>query len=115
MARLLHTAVDRNIEPNYVGRLLSTYERGSSDQVYIPVPPPEPIVHHPPSPLVEPLTEREQEVLGLLATHLNSTEIAGQLCISPHTVRYHIKSIYGKLGVHRRTEAVERARDLDLL
>ncbi|HSR30946.1 MAG TPA: LuxR C-terminal-related transcriptional regulator, partial [Anaerolineae bacterium] len=122
MARLLRTAADRNIEPKYVERLLSAHESGSSAQAPISIPSPEPIVRRPSSvgqrpslPLVEPLTEREQEVLGLLATHLNSTEIAGQLCISPHTVRYHIKSIYGKLGVHRRTEAVERARDLDLL
>jgi len=67
------------------------------------------------SPLIEPLTEREAEVLQLLATHLTSTEIAERLHISPHTARYHIKNIYGKLGVHRRTEAVERARELELL
>jgi len=65
--------------------------------------------------LAEPLTERELEVLRLLMTSLATTEIAGELVVAPSTVRTHIKSIYGKLGVHRRMQAVERARELGLL
>ncbi len=65
--------------------------------------------------LIEPLTEREMEVLRLLATHLSSTEIAGQLVIATSTVRSHIKNIYSKLRVHSRTEAVEKAREIGLL
>jgi LuxR family maltose regulon positive regulatory protein len=68
-----------------------------------------------PAVLAEPLSERELEVLQLLNTHLSSTEIAEQLCISANTVRYHIKNIYGKLDVHSRSDAVQRARELGLL
>jgi LuxR family maltose regulon positive regulatory protein len=54
-------------------------------------------------------------VLRLLTTHLSSTEIAEELCISANTVRFHIKNIYGKLGVHRRSDAIDRAGELGLL
>jgi LuxR family maltose regulon positive regulatory protein len=54
------------------------------------------------------------EVLRLLNTHLSSTAIAEQLCISANTVRFHIKNVYGKLGVHSRSDAVRRARELGL-
>jgi LuxR family maltose regulon positive regulatory protein len=65
--------------------------------------------------LVEPLSDREMDVLRLLPAHLSSTEIAEELYISPHTVRSHIKHIYEKLAVHSRGDAVRRARELDLL
>jgi LuxR family maltose regulon positive regulatory protein len=68
-----------------------------------------------PAALVDPLSERELQVLRMLATNLTSTEIADELYISPSTVRSHIKSIYSKLDVHRRYDAVERARALDLI
>ena len=55
------------------------------------------------------------DVLRLLNTHLSSTEIAEQLYISVNTARFHIKNIYGKLDVHRRSDAVQRARQLGLL
>ncbi len=67
------------------------------------------------SPLAEPLTERELEVLHLLPTHLSSTEMAEELFVAASTVRSHIKSIYGKLNVHSRGDAVQRARELGLL
>jgi len=54
-------------------------------------------------------------VLRLLTTHLSSTEIAAELCISANTVRFHIKNVYGKLGVHRRSDAIDRAGELGLL
>jgi len=65
--------------------------------------------------LTEPLSEREIEVLHLLATHLSGTEIADQLFIATSTVRSHIKNIYSKLRVHSRTEAVEKAREIGFL
>jgi LuxR family maltose regulon positive regulatory protein len=65
--------------------------------------------------LVELLSDRELEVLRLLTTHLTSTEIAEELVISANTVRTHIKSVYGKLSVHSRKDAVQRARELELL
>jgi DNA-binding NarL/FixJ family response regulator len=56
--------------------------------------------------LLEPLTERETEVLQLIAQGLANKQIASLLNISPHTVKYHISSIYNKLGAANRTEAV---------
>lgn len=56
--------------------------------------------------LAEPLTEREQEVLRLLALGWSNKQIAAGLVISEHTAKFHISSIYGKLGAANRTEAV---------
>jgi LuxR family maltose regulon positive regulatory protein len=69
----------------------------------------------PPVALVEPLSERELDVLRMLLTDLSSTEIAEELYISKNTVRSHIGHIYDKLGVHSREEAVQQARALGLL
>jgi LuxR family maltose regulon positive regulatory protein len=68
-----------------------------------------------PSVLIEPLSDRELDVLRYLNSSLTSSEIADELYIAVSTVRSHIKSIYQKLGVHRRMEAVEQARELGLL
>ncbi|HBY93115.1 MAG TPA: helix-turn-helix transcriptional regulator [Chloroflexi bacterium] len=57
-------------------------------------------------PLDEPLTARETEVLQLLAQGLANKQIAAALQISEHTVKFHVSSIYAKLGVTNRTEAV---------
>jgi LuxR family maltose regulon positive regulatory protein len=54
-------------------------------------------------------------VLRLLAAGLSNREIAQTLVIAVSTVKNHLKSIYGKLDVHSRTQAVRRAQDLDLL
>jgi DNA-binding CsgD family transcriptional regulator/tetratricopeptide (TPR) repeat protein len=65
--------------------------------------------------LVEPLTEREIEVLHLLAEGLSNVEIAERLVLAVGTVKYYTSEIYGKLGVRNRTEAAARARELGLL
>jgi LuxR family maltose regulon positive regulatory protein len=65
--------------------------------------------------LVEPLTNRELEVLELLARRLSNKEIAQRLFVSPQTVKRHTANIYQKLGVHGRREAVETARSLHVL
>lgn len=65
--------------------------------------------------LVEPLTEREVEVLRLLALGLTYAGIAERLVVSVNTVRFHVKEVYGKLGVNRQVQAVARAQDLGLL
>jgi len=68
-----------------------------------------------PGPLAEPLSNSEIRVLRYLPTNLTAPEIARELSVSPNTVRTHIKSLYAKLGTHRRAEAVARARSLGLL
>jgi LuxR family transcriptional regulator, maltose regulon positive regulatory protein len=64
--------------------------------------------------LIEPLSERELEVLKLLRTELSGPEIAGQLIVSPNTFRTHTKNIFNKLGVNNRRAAVRRAEELNL-
>jgi len=109
MARLLQEATRRGIAPGYVNKSLAAFgvskDRGTGE----PLPSPQT------QPLPEPLSARELEVLRLLNTHLSSTEIAEQLFISVNTARFHIKNIYGKLGIHSRSEAIQRARELGLL
>jgi LuxR family maltose regulon positive regulatory protein len=68
-----------------------------------------------PGSLHEPLTRAEIRVLRYLPTGLTIAEIAGQLYLSVHTVRAHLRHVYAKLGAHRRHEVVERARVLGLL
>ena len=65
--------------------------------------------------LEEPLSERELDVLRLLASTMAGSEIADRLCVATSTVRSHTKAIYGKLGVHTRLEALDRARELGLM
>jgi LuxR family maltose regulon positive regulatory protein len=65
--------------------------------------------------LVEPLSERELEVLQLIAEGLTNPQIASRLFLSLHTIKVHAHNIYGKLGVHNRTQAVARARALGVL
>jgi LuxR family maltose regulon positive regulatory protein len=70
----------------------------------------------PPAPATgEPLSERELRVLRLLATELSQRDIGRELYVSLNTVKTHSKHIFRKLGVSTRTEAVERARELELL
>jgi LuxR family maltose regulon positive regulatory protein len=66
-------------------------------------------------PLIEPLSDRELKVLRLLAQGLTYQQTAAQLIVSVNTVRFHVKSIYGKLGVDNRTAALETARRLSVL
>ena len=65
--------------------------------------------------LIEPLSERELDVLRLLGTELGGPAIARELMVSLNTVRTHTKHIYAKLAVTNRRAAVRRARELDLL
>lgn len=65
--------------------------------------------------LVEPLSNRELEILALMAQGLTNGEIAQQIFISAQTVKVHTRNIYGKLGVNSRRQAVTKARALGLL
>lgn len=74
-----------------------------------------PQVHAVEQPLLEPLSEREIEVLRLIADGLSNTQIAERLVLSPNTLKAHTQNIYGKLDVHSRVQAVNRAREIQLI
>jgi LuxR family maltose regulon positive regulatory protein len=109
MMRLLYQAAQRGIYPEYAGQLLAAFEIAPVSKA----PEPPPAVH--PAPAVEPLTLRETEVLQLIAEGLSNREIAQRLFISLSTVKRHAATIFGKLAVYNRTQAVARGRDLGLL
>jgi LuxR family maltose regulon positive regulatory protein len=109
MGHLLYEALTRGIAPNYIQRLLTAF-------------PATELKHAASSPtqasqseLIEPLSERELEVLQLLAEGLTNQEIGAQLYLSPNTVKVHAHNIYGKLGVNNRAQAGARARALGIL
>ena len=108
MARLLLQAARHGIESDYVNHLLSASRHLAAE-------PPHASIDQQAQPLVEPLSPRELEVLHLVAEGLSNREIAAELVISVRTVKKHVQNIHGKLGVQRRTQAVARARELDLL
>jgi LuxR family maltose regulon positive regulatory protein len=112
LRRLLYRAAERDLAPGYAGRLLASFDgAGSVDAASDEATPnlePEPQ-------LVEPLSEREIEVLRLIADGLTNREVGQQLVISLGTVKAHTSNIYGKLGVRSRTQAVARARELAIL
>ncbi|MCO5182559.1 MAG: response regulator transcription factor [Anaerolineae bacterium] len=68
-----------------------------------------------PQPLVEPLSNREMEILEILATGASNKEIAAQLFIAEGTVKNHVTNILGKLGVRDRTQAALKAKELGLI
>jgi LuxR family maltose regulon positive regulatory protein len=109
MARLLYAAAERGIEQEYVGRLLVAFPDATLS----------PTEHARSARLkakmVEPLSEREIEVLSLIADGLSNRQVAQRLVISPNTVRVHTSNIYSKLGVTNRTQAVTKARGLGIL
>lgn len=65
--------------------------------------------------LFEPLTPREHEVLALVADGLRNRDIAARLGVSEHTVKFHLASVFGKLGATSRTDAVRRGFQLGLI
>ena len=98
MASLLRAAAKQGIARNYVRRLLAAVTKDAPAS----------------QGLIEPLSERELDVLRLLGTDLDGPEIARELIVSLNTVRTHTKNIYAKLGVNNRRAAVRRAMELDL-
>ncbi len=111
LAELLRTASARQITPDYTAKLLAAFG----------VEQPSHTVHPPLStapaaqPLIEPLSQRELEVLRLFQTELSGPEIAQELVVALSTVRTHTKGIYSKLNVNSRRAAVKRAAELNLL
>jgi LuxR family maltose regulon positive regulatory protein len=108
MAELLYQAVERDIVPQHAGRVLAGF--GDLDRTLPAGGLQEPLPRG-----VEALSEREIEVLELVAEGLSNREIARALLISLSTVKVHTYHIYGKLDVHSRTQAVAKARALGIL
>jgi LuxR family maltose regulon positive regulatory protein len=109
MARLLYEAATRGIAPDYVSQLLAAFPMAEPEQTYPSK------TQVPKSDLVEPLSEREIEVLQLIAGGLTNQEVATQLYLELSTVKVHNRNIYGKLGVNNRTQAVAKARAFGIL
>jgi LuxR family maltose regulon positive regulatory protein len=103
MAELLRLAGSRGIAVPYVSRLLPAFGDRSGE-----TPARE-------QPLIEPLSERELEVLCQLAMGKSNDEIAAALVIATGTVKRHLNNIFGKLDVRNRTQCVARARELHLI
>lgn len=114
MRELLEEAQRRGIVSHYVAVLLNAFESqpsatpvGETDRAA----PTRQVIAE----LVEPLTDREREVLNLLALGLTNREIGERLYIAPGTVKAHTASVYGKLDVHSCMQAVARAQELGIL
>jgi LuxR family maltose regulon positive regulatory protein len=102
MAALLAAAAEGSIATTYVRGLLTAFAHAEPRKATS-------------QGLLEPVSERELDVLRLLGTDLDGPDIARELVVSLHTVRSHTKSIYAKLGVNNRRAAVRRAAELGLL
>ena len=109
VARLLYAALDRGIAPDYARRLLAAFPAVELAETTLST------TQAPQSDLIEPLSEREIEVLELVAEGLTNQEVASRLFLSQHTIKVHTRNIYGKLGVHNRTAAVARGKALGIL
>ncbi|HSJ89214.1 MAG TPA: LuxR C-terminal-related transcriptional regulator [Anaerolineales bacterium] len=107
MAQLLSEAAAQGIMPDYIAKLLAAFEAEPGKDTDRAAPAAQS--------LVEPLSQRELEVLQLIAQGLSNREISARLFLALDTVKGHNRRIYDKLQVQRRTEAVARARGLGLL
>ena len=108
MMQLLHEASAREIMPGYSNKLLAAFEAGKRDSEGKPALPPA-------GSLIEPLSQRELEILKLIAQGLSNREIGERLFLALDTVKGHNRKIFDKLQVQSRTEAIARARELGLL
>jgi len=104
MREMLSEAVVQDISPAYSQKLLAAFEGASGSEP-----------SHTPQPLIDPLSERELEILQLIGDGLSNREVSERLFIALDTVKGHNRNIYQKLQVKRRTEAVARARELGLI
>jgi LuxR family maltose regulon positive regulatory protein len=111
MNRLLCKAATHGIMADYLAKLLAEFE---AEELKSEVKPDQRLAQ-PAKPLIEPLSERELEVLHLIAQGLSNREISERLFLALSTVKGHNRIIFDKLQVKRRTEAVARARNLGLL
>jgi LuxR family maltose regulon positive regulatory protein len=110
MAELLIFAILQNVTPDYASKLLAAFPKDILGAVQIDK---ELTVNT--QMLVEPLSQREIEVLRLMAEGHKYKEIAERLVVSINTVRHHTRNVYGKLEVNNRAQAIGRAKELNLL
>jgi LuxR family maltose regulon positive regulatory protein len=104
MAALLREDVSQGLTSNYVRGLLAEFEKKKNRTMKLAY-----------QPLIEPLTDRELEVLRLLADGSSNGQIAEKLVLTTGTVKTHAHNIYAKLGVRGRVQAIKRATSLNLL
>ncbi len=109
VADLLRLALARQIRPEYVSDILASFSGAAGREKGAALRSPRV------NPAIEPLSPRELEVLRLLAGGASNRQIADELVLVTGTVKAHVLSIYRKLDVHNRTQAVARARELKLL
>lgn len=109
MRRLLHRTAGSGVSGDYAQRLLAAFPPAEAAA------PSGDKARGVEGTLVEPLSDREMEVLRLVAAGRSNRDIAGELCLAVGTVKKHVYNIYGKLGARRRTEAVIMAREHGLL
>ncbi len=110
--RLLRQTVEKNIHAQFARQLLKSFNRQS---VVEKTAPPAHPTQRAGSELVALLSERELEVLKLLAESLAPADVARRLFLSPYTLKAHTQNIYSKLDVHSRIEAVNKAREMGLI
>jgi len=119
MMQLLREAAARQIMPDYTDKLLAAFEAGKRPVLAGLAASPRKSEDKPDLPLaklpIEPLSQRELEILKLIAQGLSNREIGERLFLALDTVKGHNRRIFGKLQVQRRTEAIARARELGLL
>ncbi|HSH03627.1 MAG TPA: LuxR C-terminal-related transcriptional regulator [Anaerolineae bacterium] len=97
MQKLLQYALNQQLQPTYTQQLLSHFPALPNNA------------------LIDPLTDRELEILTLIAHGLTNRQIADKLFLSPNTIKVHTRNIYSKLDVRSRTQAVAQARTLNLI
>jgi LuxR family maltose regulon positive regulatory protein len=110
MMELLQNAISQNVSPDYAGKLLAAFPK----YVLKPIPIEQEQKNNIQI-LAESLSERELEVIRLMADGYKYREIAERLVVSINTVRYHTRNVYGKLSASNRTQAIIRAKELSLL
>jgi LuxR family maltose regulon positive regulatory protein len=111
MRELLYLAVGRGMAPAYIPTLLAAFPARPLPSRDVRPPPRSPI----PETLVEPLTDREVQILRLMAVQRSYQEIADELYLSVNTIKWYAKNIYGKLGVNSKADAVARVWELGLI
>jgi LuxR family maltose regulon positive regulatory protein len=116
MKQMLRKALKAGYYSDFVSRLLGEYHKTSGTSPTMAIHPNPRASQKISGPhLIEPLSEREIQVLRLLDSALTSTEIGRELYVSVNTIRTHIRNIYAKLGVNRRGDAVRRAKESNLI